>query len=96
MVLLCRRCRRTLEPTESIVVVEVGKPHTWQAPASAAARLAATPGRWHLRCAPNTLRQIVVAAVAGLGAALWQGLVADSEAYADALEMVEAGVSLLL
>lgn len=96
MVLLCRRCRRVLEPTESIVVVEVGKPHTWQAPGSAAARLAATPGRWHLRCAPETLHRIVVAAVAGLGAALIQGLVADAEVYADVMTLVELAADCLL
>jgi len=63
MVLECRRCKRTIEPDEPMVVVMIEKPSSWQQ--TSGERLERAPGRWHYRCAPIPVRKYVGAVYGG-------------------------------
>ena len=51
----CLRCRRVIEPGETMIAVVVERPETWYT--GQGARLEAGVGRWHWRCAPAPVRQ---------------------------------------
>jgi hypothetical protein len=65
MRLTCRKCRRTIEPEQAMVVVTVDQPARWALPDHVLARLAQAPGRWHYDCAPIPVRQYAAALLAG-------------------------------
>jgi hypothetical protein len=48
----CRRCGRTIEPEEPMVVVVVDQLAQWSEPDRIAARVELAHGRWHYHCAP--------------------------------------------
>jgi len=53
----CRRCGKPIESNEIMVSFVVGETGRWLEPARAARRLAFSPARWHIECAPGCVRQ---------------------------------------